>query len=75
MGYNKEEIISDLENIPNSDRKKVISDMALSAADTAAKWLELRLIFSRIRRAMKRDVHYPIFSSDDKQNNNLIDEC
>lgn len=69
MGYDKEEIISDLERIPNNDKKKIISDMALSAANTAAKWLELRLIFSRTRRAMKRDGHYPIFSSADKQNN------
>jgi len=60
MGYDKDKIISDLESIPNRNRK-VISDLAVCAANQTAKWFELRLIFSRMRRVKRGDRHYSIF--------------
>ena len=66
MGYDKDEIISDLESISNKNRKAV-SDLAFCAANQTAKWFELRLIYSRMRKAKKGDRHYPIFSCNDKQ--------
>ena len=66
MGYDKDEIISDLESIPNSN-KKIISDLAYCTAEQTAKWFELRLIFSRMRKVKRGKRHYPIFSCNDKQ--------
>ena len=64
MGYDKDKILSDLERIPNNN-KKIVADWATCAVNQAAKWFELRLIRSRMRSVKKGNRHYPIFSCNE----------